>query len=98
MKKVLGSIIVSVLAGCVQIPTTKLDYGDLHMRLPKDDTAASLLITVSTNHTLTIKATKISAANNPEVINSSAQGQVDIIKATGEVAANVAGTVVKAAK
>lgn len=86
-----------VLSGCVSVPKTTLKYGKLKFSSPKDDQIGSLHVTVTTNGSLTIIANKISATNNPEVINSSAVGQVEIIKALADGFGAVAGAAAKAA-
>lgn len=96
MKKVLISITVSLLVGCVQTPTTKMSYHGFKYSNPKQDIIGSFEFTLATNGTMTIKAKNISATNDAGVIASSAQGQVDIINATGQQVGNAAAAVAKA--
>ena len=98
MKNVLASILIVILTGCVAVPSTTLSFGNFKYKSPKDADIGSLDITVNTNGTVHIKASKVNATNNPDVINSSAQGQVDIINAVGAQVGNAAAMAVKAAK
>lgn len=87
--------------GCVAVPSTKI-VGDLHSgkfsyKSPTDKAIGFLKISATTNGTVSVELRNVSSTNNPDVITSSAQGQVDIIRATGEVVGNAAAAAAKAA-
>jgi len=86
--------------GCVSTPQThitgNLKNGTFNIKAPKDYLIGTLDVSANTNGVVTVHLSNLNATNNPQVITSSASGQVDIINATGAVAANVAGQVAKA--
>lgn len=85
-------------SGCVQVPTSEIRFGSARARLPKDLVADLVEVTlVNGTNQLVFRAHKISTKNNPEVINASTAQIETAIRATGDVAANLAGQALKAA-
>lgn len=90
MKKTIP-ILLAFLCSCAssQVPRSDITFdlvkGTGHLLLPKDADVSGLLITVSTNHDVSIKIQKLSVKTNPEVIGASGVATADSITAIGNV-------------
>lgn len=99
--KLLSILFAVIFVGCVSVPKTDITgdikSGKFHYKSPKDADIGYLKIVANTNGSVTVEMRKVSGVNNPEVIASSADGQVAIIKAMAEGFGQVAGAAAKAA-
>ena len=92
-------VLLALLAiGCVRVPMTKLQFGKLRYSSPLDRSTGEMTIEVYENNSLRIHASKISATNSPIVIATTAEGQVNMIKAGGSIITNVTDTMSKTIK
>lgn len=97
MKSKLTLLSLLLLSGCVQVPTSRIQFGGAKAFLPKDLTADSIEITLqSGTNKMTFIAKKINTKNNPQVIDASTAQLDTVIHATGDVAGSVLGAAVKA--
>lgn len=85
-------------AGCVQVPSSVIRFGNASAQLPKDLTADKLeLVLVSGTNTMKFSAAKLSTKNSPEVINASTAQLEAVINATANAAGQAAAEALKAA-
>lgn len=93
------SLILLLLTGCINVPTTKMSFGKLKYSNPKQDQIGNFELSIkdTNGNVMTLKASNISATNNAQVISTSSAGQVDIINAVGAQVGNAAAMAVKAA-
>lgn len=100
MKKlILSSVVVALGCACaIPVPATKAKMGNIEFALPKDYSARDLeIVVLSGTNRFTLKAKYLSSKNNPEVIASSAAGEVDVIKAHYEGSANLLSKAIEGA-
>ena len=66
--------------GCVRVPETRLRGTGWELRAPKDAEFEGLEVVKSPSGEVKVKVAKYKARMNPEVIDSSAKGQVEIVR------------------
>ncbi len=84
----LAAVVGVGLCGCVAVPKTKITGtiagAPFEVVSPKDSDLAGLEISADTNGTVRIRVEKLSARMNPEVITTTAAGQVALINAAAD--------------
>lgn len=77
--------IISLLTGCVFVPKTTISGNigghPFALSSPKDTTLTGLNIVAETNGSVQIVVSHLQSKMNPDVISTTAQGQVDLINA-----------------
>lgn len=85
MKKLFSLALLILLVGCVAVPKTTVNFRTGKFSSPKDDALQGLKVDYystpdGTVHTVT-SIDSANGKNNPDVINSAAAGQVQVINA-----------------
>lgn len=93
MKKLLLSIVICLGCGCVQVPSSRIQFGTAKAYLPKDLSAETLKITLhSGTNMMAFEAKNFSTKNNTAVINASTEQLTSVINATAEASGKLLGT------
>lgn len=81
LKTLLAAVALMLVSGCVHTPETRIEYGKLRIRAPKDTDLTGLQITQMTNGAVQVTLQSYKARMNPDVISATAIGQAQLVQA-----------------
>lgn len=98
----LCTLIAIVTSGCINVPSNTVSFkspgGYLKLSHPQNTDMTNIVISIATNGTVTASIGYLHTVNNPDVINSTAAGEIGKINALGKIIADGVAAGVSAAK